>query len=163
MPFHRPELPPLPGSSVRADRASLGFVQNLDSGDGRIVHNWFKGKIQLPLRIGFQVTIGFRVLVEASGFPEDIEVVQKRLPITHNLENPAMYSRGCGGEIELGKVEDKSVGAPRIYRNRIGEMPISLSGKEVRVRRIHKRMSPVGQMAVHEIVIRIPDLALAVS
>ena len=39
---------------------SMGFVQNFDSGNGRIVRDGFKGKIQLPLRCGLQVMEGFR-------------------------------------------------------------------------------------------------------
>ncbi len=101
--------------------------------------------------------------VEGSSFPEDIEVVQQRLSIAHDLEDPAIASRGGGGEVKLYKMEEEGVGTPRIYRNRVAEMPISFSGKEVRVRRIKKPMCLIGKSPVHEIVIRMPKLSLAVS
>ncbi len=44
----------------KGERISLGFVQNLDPGDGRIVHDWFKDEVQLPLRNGLQMTEGLR-------------------------------------------------------------------------------------------------------
>src|ERR1035441_8121915 len=93
--------------SATSKCTSRGFVQNLDSGDSRIVHDWFKGKIQLPLRTGFQVTKGLSHLVEVPTFPEDIEVVQQHLPIAHHLEEPAICTRSCGSEI---RSEERRVG-----------------------------------------------------
>jgi hypothetical protein len=40
------------GAGGKRKGALMGFVQNFDSGDGRIVRDGFKGKIQLALRAG---------------------------------------------------------------------------------------------------------------
>jgi hypothetical protein len=84
---HRSRRTPWPEPSLRVSsrsiddappapsRESLGFIQNLDSGDRRIIHDWFKGKIQLPLRTGFLVTKGLSHLVEVPALFENIEVV----------------------------------------------------------------------------------------
>jgi len=41
----------------------LGFVQNLNSRDSRVIHDWFKGEIQLPQRTWFYVMKGLGELV----------------------------------------------------------------------------------------------------
>lgn len=124
---------------LRAGRLP-GLVKNLDARDSSIVNDGLKGEIQLALRTGLQMTKGFGKLAEASSLFEDVEVVQQRLAIAHNFEDPATRAsvpRRPGTEVELGKMEHESIPIPRIYRNSVREMPVSLSGEKVRVGGIH--------------------------
>ena len=54
----------------------LGLVQNLDSGDRRIVDDRFECKVQFSLRAGLYVPEGLADLMKSSHFLVYIEVVE---------------------------------------------------------------------------------------
>src|ERR1043165_1902787 len=140
--------------SCHLGAGSVGFVQNFNSRNGRIVHDRFKSHVQFSLWAGFQMMEGLCDLVQTSGFLENIEVGQKRFSVADDIESPASHSAipGCSrAEVVFGKVKHELVAAPRVHRDRIAEMAIPLAG------------DPGGHEGpLPEIGIRLPESALVV-
>lgn len=96
-------------------------------------------------------------LMKASSFFENIEIIQKRLPVAHHLKHPTSCSTFSGSlrtEVELGEMQDEGIDPARVYWNRVREVPKPLAREKVWVLRIHQRMRWARQLPVHEVVIR---------
>ena len=107
----------------------MRFVQDFDSRDGRVVHNWLKGNVELTLRGRLQVVKGLGQSMKTACFFIDIKVIEQRASIAQNAKHPAPVasnSRRAGPEIKLRKVQGQSVAIARVNRNGVGKVPISL-------------------------------------
>ena len=104
--------------------------------------------------------------METSRFLVDIEVVENRNPVAHHAKEAASrsaHARRMWSEVELGEVKHQRIAIPRIHGNGVGEMSVSLAGKEIWVRRSRNLLALSGQPPIHEVIVRMPELAIVIG
>ena len=111
----------------------LSLVNDLDCGDGGVVHNRVKCEIEPALRRRSQVIEGLREGVKAADLFKDVEIVEQCGAIAVDTKYPASNSNLPGRvryPIQLGKMKHERITAARVDGNGIGEMPVTLLSVE---------------------------------
>src|SRR5690349_17286336 len=87
----------------------LRLIQNLNPRNRGVVHDWLEGEVQFSLGAWLHMAERLWQFAESPRLLENIEVVQQRLSVAHDLENAAAnapISRSTGAEVQFRKMQN---------------------------------------------------------